>query len=279
VSKRRGCGLQEEGCTRNSCSCPMWLLDFLQNLSLTAMFIATVAIGLAVCWIMLVLVRVGIRSSGVDPAIPLPIRDTLIDSISAIFALMMAFSAAGIWNDSWQANTAVQREANALENVLALARSLPADLAEKMREAVNSYARKVVDRDWPAMKRKIAIDDPIYETSDKILVDLINTLSVEHSRITSLPTLTPLLGQIVEARSARLARITLASAGVSLAQWLAMSLIALGALLTVALCHNHRFGIQALTMSLYTLAGTAAFFVILAHDRPFVGAISVSPRQ
>jgi hypothetical protein len=79
----------------------MWLLDFLQNLSLTTMFIATVAIGLAVCWIMLALVRVGIRSSGVDPAIPLPIRDTLIDSISAIFALMMAFSAAGIWNDSW----------------------------------------------------------------------------------------------------------------------------------------------------------------------------------
>jgi Protein of unknown function (DUF4239) len=255
----------------------MWLLDFLQNLSLTTMFIATVAIGLAVCWIMLALVRVGIRSSGVDPAIPLPIRDTLIDSISAIFALMMAFSAAGIWNDSWQANTAVQREANALENVLALARSLPADLAEKMREAVNSYAREVVDRDWPAMKRKSAIDDPIYETSDKILVNLINTLSVEHSRITSLPTLAPLLGQIVEARSARLARITLASAGVSLAQWLAMSLIALGALLTVALCHNHRFGIQALTMSLYTLAGAAAFFVILAHDRPFVGAISVSP--
>ena len=255
----------------------MWLLDFLQNLSLTTMFIATLAIGLALCWTVLALVRLGIRSSGVDPTTPLPIRDTLIDAVSAIFALMMAFSAAGIWNDTSQASTAVQRESNALENVLALARSLPADLAEKMREAVNSYAREVVNRDWPAMASKIAIDDPAYEASDRILVDLMNTLSVEHSRIASLPTLAPLLGQIVEARSARLARITLASAGVSPAQWLAMILIALGALFIVGLCHNHYFGIQVLAMSLYTFVGTAAFFVILAHDRPFVGAISVSP--
>jgi hypothetical protein len=70
------------------------------------------------------LCRSAIRSliplAGVDPAVPLPIRDTLIDSVSAMFALMMAFSAAGIWNDTSQANTAVQRESNALENVLAL---------------------------------------------------------------------------------------------------------------------------------------------------------------
>jgi len=31
-------------------------------------------------------------------------------------------------------------------------------------------------------------------------------------------------------------------------------------------------------MHLCTLACAAAFFVILAHDRPFVGVISVSPR-
>jgi hypothetical protein len=112
----------------------MWLLDFLQNLSLTTMFIATLAVGLTLCWIMLALVRLGIRGSGVDPAVPLPIRDTLIDSVSAMFALMMAFSAAGIWNDTSQANTAVQRESNALENVLALARSLPTDLSQKRCE-------------------------------------------------------------------------------------------------------------------------------------------------
>jgi hypothetical protein len=31
----------------------MWLLDFLQNLSLTTMFVATLAIGLILCGVML----------------------------------------------------------------------------------------------------------------------------------------------------------------------------------------------------------------------------------
>jgi len=41
------------------------------------------------------------------------------------------------------ARVSLQRQSNVLENVLALARSLPTDLAEKMREALNSYAREV----------------------------------------------------------------------------------------------------------------------------------------
>jgi hypothetical protein len=87
----------------------------------------------------------------------------------------------------------------------------------------------------------------------------------------------PLLGQIVEARNARLSRITLANGGVSRAQWLAMILLASAALVAVGVCHNHHFGIQVVSMNLYAFAAVAALFVILAHDRPFVGIISVSP--
>jgi hypothetical protein len=45
----------------------------------------------------------------------------------------------------------------------------------------------------------------------------------------------------------------------------------------VAICHNHNFAMQVLAMNFYTLAASAAFFVIMAHDRPFVGALAVSP--
>jgi hypothetical protein len=207
----------------------------------------------------------------------LPMRDTLIGAISAIFALMVAFSAAGIWNDTSQANAAVQRESNALENMLALAPSLPPDLAERLRAGVSDYTRQVVEKDWPAMVRGTSVDDPMFEAADKILLALLDMLSVEQGRMTTLPTFGTLLGQIVEARNARLARITIAGAGVSASQWIAMLLIALVALAAVALCHNHHFGIQVLAMNLYTLAAAAAFFVLIAHDRPFVGMLSVSP--
>jgi hypothetical protein len=91
------------------------------------------------------------------------------------------------------------------------------------------------------------------------------------------PTVAPLIGQIAEARTARLTRIAIAAAGVSSAQWIAMLLIALSALIVVAICHNHNFAMQVLAMNFYTLAASAAFFVIMAHDRPFVGALAVSP--
>jgi hypothetical protein len=252
----------------------MWLLDFLQNLPLGAMFTCALAVGLVICWALLVAVRLAVRAAGIDPATPLPIRDTIIGAVSAVFALMMAFSAAGIWNDTLQASTAVQREANALENVLALAGSLPADLADRVREDVRRYGKEVVERDWPAMTRRSGVNNSDYDISDKLLVDLINVVSREQTRITTLPTL---LGQIIEARSARLARLTLANAGVSVVQWLAMLILALAALATVAICNSHHFGMQAIAMHLYTVAAVAAFFVILAHDRPFVGVISVSP--
>lgn len=102
----------------------MSLLDFLQNLPLPSLFAATVGLGLVLCWAILGLVRLGIRLFGFDPAKSVPIHD-LVTVTSIMFALMLSFAAAGIWNDWVQARSAVQREALALENVLALADGLP----------------------------------------------------------------------------------------------------------------------------------------------------------
>jgi len=254
----------------------MTLLDLLQELTLGWMFVASLATGAAFCALILGIVRLGLRLSGHDPSVPLQIRDVMIGAISAVFALMIAFSAAGIWNDAVQANAAVQREANALENVLAVSTSLPADLSEKVRESVIQYGRQVVETDWPAMQHRVPVSDPVYDTSDDILIRLLDLLSRDHARIGALPTFNSLIAQIVDARSARLARITLANGGVSGPQWLAMLLVSLAALATIAVCHTHAPVMQVVAMSLYTLAASVAFFVILAHDRPFVGIISVS---
>src|SRR5262249_31014059 len=85
---------------------------------------------------------------------PLPIRDALISSLSAMFALMVAFSAAGIWSDAIQARGAVQREANSIENVVAIASSFPEEFREEVHREILRYARRAVQRDWPAMRRR-----------------------------------------------------------------------------------------------------------------------------
>jgi hypothetical protein len=61
-------------------------------------------------------------------------------------------------------------------------------------------------------------------------------------------------------------------------QWFVLVVLMAAMLVAVALVYNDRAGSQVVAMHLCTLACAAAFFVILAHDRPFVGVISVSPR-
>ena len=133
----------------------MVLLDALQKLPLLQMFLATLAIGLAICLSIFLLsrlvVRLSVRLHGIEPEIPLALRESIISAVSAMFALLLAFSAAGIWNDRLQAANAVEREAEALENVRVLAGGLPADLAGKLRDGIARYGTQVVDHDWPAM--------------------------------------------------------------------------------------------------------------------------------
>src|SRR6266487_497782 len=118
----------------------MKFLDFLQGLPVPILLAATLCLAVVLSLVIAVLVRLSVRLSGVDPAKPLPIQD-LVPVTSIFFALMVAFSASGIWNDWLQARNAVQREALALENVLALAEGLSADRAAKVKAGVIAMRR------------------------------------------------------------------------------------------------------------------------------------------
>jgi hypothetical protein len=69
----------------------------------------------------------------------------------------------------------------------------------------------------------------------------------------------------------------IARGGVSPAQWLAMIIIAMGAMTMIAIAHNHAFGLQFVPLSVYVLGVSAAFSIILARDRPFDGQLGVRP--
>jgi Protein of unknown function (DUF4239) len=247
------------------------------SLPLPSLLAATVFFSLLLGWVIFVLVRLGARVSGLDSAKSLPIHD-LVMVTSLMFALMLSFAAAGIWNDWVQARGAVQREALALENVLALSDGLSPERAAKVRAGVIAYARAAAEQEWPAMAEQVDMDDPLYDVSDRALVGVITELSREVATPGASAVSMMLLPQVFEARAARLARLTLASAGLSGVQWFVLVTLMAGMLVAVALVYNDHAGTQAVAMNLCALACAAAFFVILAHDRPFVGVISVSPR-
>ena len=115
-------------------------------------------LALLLCWVILVLVRLGVRMAGSESAKSLPIQDMVMVT-SLMFALMLSFAAAGIWNDWVQARGAVQREALALENVLALADGLSPERAAKVRAGVIAYAKGAAEQEWPAMAEQVDMDD------------------------------------------------------------------------------------------------------------------------
>src|SRR5262245_55592711 len=122
------------------------------------------------------------------------------------------------------------------------------------------------------------LEDPAFNVSDRILAKLTGEISRDATRPDSSPISAMLMPQIFEARSARLARLTMSHSAVSGAQWFSLVALILTTLVVVALIYNYHPGTQMLAINLFSVASAVAFFVILAHDRPFVGVISVSSK-
>jgi hypothetical protein len=253
------------------------MLEFLHNLELPLMFAATLVLAFIAMWMVYFAVRLSARWAGLGEPRNIPFHGNVLTSASALFALMLAFSAAGIWTDTLQARSAVQREANALENILGLANGLPPELRDTVKNSVVNYAQGVVEGDWPAMRQKVQLGDFTYGNSDRVLVHLIDYLSSEIAGGVAPPIVSGLLSQLFEVRSARVARLTLASGGLTVAQWLALLVLAVFVMVMIGTLHNHIPGFQIVVMHLYATATAAAFMVILAHNGAFVGANAVSP--
>jgi hypothetical protein len=255
----------------------MPFLDFLQNLSLPALCALTLALNLLAGWLILWGVRVTLRLRGWDPKQPINIPQ-LAEFTSMLFALLMAFSAAGVWNDWLQAQGAVNREALALENVLGLANALPAERSAKLKERVVAYAKAAAKYEWPAMAHHADTDDPVFKSLDGVLAGLTIELSREMAQGDTSPITPMVLPQIFEARSARLARLALGHSSISEAQWFALVALMVSVQVSVALVYNHSPRHQFLAANVISLAAGVAFYVLLAHDRPFTGSITVSPK-
>src|SRR5262245_45934823 len=69
------------------------------------------------------------------------------------------------------------------------------------------------------MAEQIDMDDPLYDVSDRALVGVIAEVSREAATPGASAVSMMLLPQVFDARSARLARLTLASSGLSGVQW------------------------------------------------------------
>src|ERR1700722_17521955 len=136
----------------------MNFLQLFEPLPLQHLFFATLIWVVLTGAMVMFIERLAVRLTGIDPNRPIEISNGVISSVSAMFALMVAFSASGIWNDAMQARAAVQREANAIENVNALSSHYPEELRDEVHMAMLRYGRRVIENDWPAMQHRVGVN-------------------------------------------------------------------------------------------------------------------------
>jgi hypothetical protein len=80
----------------------------------------------------------------------------LLPPIGLLFALIVGFLAARVWNDAGRAQEAVNREASALRSVVLLVHAFPGDPEARMDRLVRRQIRTAVDEEWPAMAQRRA---------------------------------------------------------------------------------------------------------------------------
>jgi hypothetical protein len=92
--------------------------------------------------------------------VPLPIRESANSVIGVIYGatyvlygITLAFSLYLANQETNEARETVEREAGSLEGMFEIAEQLPQPQRDRIQELTESYARTVVEKEWPLMER------------------------------------------------------------------------------------------------------------------------------
>lgn len=198
----------------------------------------------------------------------------ILPPLGIIFGLFVAFTAAQVWNDSERANSAVNREASALRTVVILAGSFPGTTEERLRALVRDYINEAATQEWSMMARQAATlrisPRPLVEALQLVL-GIPSTTSGQQIAEREIAT------ALENALDARRQQIIVSQSQVNSVKWACLIVQAVCALLAIAMVHSDNRLAATLTMGMFATGVAASLLLIAAHDRPFVGQISVLP--
>jgi Protein of unknown function (DUF4239) len=198
----------------------------------------------------------------------------MLPPMGIIFGLFVAFTAAQVWNDNERANAAVNREASALRAVVILAVSFPGEPEARLRNLIRRYIDDAATREWPMMGRHAATLAPV----PRLLVEALQlTLALtpdsEGQRIAQ----REIAAALENVFDARRQRIIISQTQVNFVKWLCLFVQAVCALLAIAMVHSDNRLASIITLGIFATGVAASVLLIVSHDRPFTGDISVGP--
>ena len=198
----------------------------------------------------------------------------LLSPLGVIFGLFVAFLAAQVWSDVDRANVAVNREASALRGVMLLSRSFPTSADSQMRSLIARHIRDARDVEWPAMAKQRATLSMIPNSLAGALQLAIATPATTPGQIAAQH---EIVNQLANALDARRQRILISRSEVNWVKWLALVLQAVCTLVAIAMVHSDNRPAAKLALGLFSTAIAVCVLLLAAHDRPFVGQLSIQP--
>jgi hypothetical protein len=198
----------------------------------------------------------------------------MLSPLGVVFGLFVVFTAAQVWSENDRASAAVSREATALRSVLVLAASFPGEPEIKLRSLVREYVQQVTTVEWPMMAHRAAslkAPSPALVQAVQLVLSLTTASSgqeiAQREIISSLET----------GLDARRHRILVSREQVNMVKWSCLLLQAVCALVAIALVHSDDPLACLISLALFATGVGASILLIVAHDRPFIGQISISP--
>lgn len=193
--------------------------------------------------------------------------------IGTTYAVILAFTLSGVWNNFQEAQVNEEQEANALTNVYRIATTLQDPNAERIQELCTRYANNALTREWPEMSNDEMppeadeISDQLWQLAGQAQAHAAPDAIAAYQLMEELRLLTQY----------RRLRIMQARERLPVILWLV--LIAGGVITVAAACFfgvsNFRFHmLQVLVLSLLI---SLVLFAIADIDRPYQGLVTVAP--
>jgi uncharacterized membrane protein SirB2 len=187
-------------------------------------------------------------------------------SVAVMFGLFAAFLASDVQHRSADARATVLREADAVRTILRLSEAI-GEAADPVRDAVLDYARSVLNKELPAMRRSDNVTNDLDELRN------LGAAMLAPSLTKSVPQAAQgaLLDGLVAVRQARLQRLTLAGAESAPINWLATLLLGVLTQIAIAVVQLDKVRPQALALFVFTTAFATTVALIGLSERPFSG--------
>jgi hypothetical protein len=246
--------------------------DWLHNLPVVWMALAVFGLtylAAAVIYVVVMVLARGERARSFKAISP-----GMLPPLGILFGLFVAFTAAQVWNDTDRASTAVTHEASALSAVLFLSESFPGEPGVQMRSLIRRYIEEAATREWPDMARQKSMlritPQPLAEALQLALVLTPGNKGQETAQ-------REIATALENALDARRQRIIISRSQVNLVKWSCLFVQAICTLLAIAIVHSDNGLTARIAMGIFATGVAASLLLIVSHDRPFTGDISVRP--